>query len=190
MKPFIFRLEPLAAGNILVRLAPGREQETIARIQQFYAAFNPGLTLTYHFLDEDFQAQYAAERRVGVLAQYFAGLAILISCLGLFGLTAFTAERRRKEIGIRKVLGASEFSIVYLLSSDLTKLVGVAILLALPVSYVVVKQWLQSFEYRITLEYWYFLGAGLVAVSVAWLTIGAQAWKASRTNPTLCLRDE
>jgi putative ABC transport system permease protein len=190
VKPYIFRLEPLAAGNILVRLAPGREQETIRRIQQFYAAFNPGLTLTYHFLDEDFQAQYAAERRVGVLAQYFAGLAILISCLGLFGLTAFTAERRRKEIGIRKVLGASEFSIVYLLSSDLTKLVGVAILLALPVSYVVVKQWLESFEYRISLGVWYFLGAALVAVAVAWLTIGAQAWKASRASPILSLRDE
>ncbi|WP_046243270.1 ABC transporter permease [Hymenobacter terrenus] len=190
VKPFIFRLEPLAAGTILVRLAPGREQETIGRLQRFYSAFNPGQTLTYHFLDEDYQAQYAAERRVGVLAQYFAGLAILISCLGLFGLTAFTAERRRKEIGIRKVLGASEFSIVYLLSSDLTKLVGVAILLALPVSYVVVKRWLESFEYRIALEAWYFLGAGLVAVSVAWLTIGAQAWKASRANPTLSLRDE
>lgn len=190
VKPFIFRLEPKAAGTILVRLAPGREQETIARLQRFYSDFNPGQTLTYHFLDGDYQAQYAAERRVGVLAQYFAGLAILISCLGLFGLTAFTAERRRKEIGIRKVLGASEFSIVYLLSSDLTKLVGVAILLALPVSYVVVKQWLASFEYRVALEYWYFLGAGLVAVLVAWLTIGAQAWQASRINPTLCLRDE
>jgi hypothetical protein len=189
VKPFIFRLEPKAAGTILVRLAPGREQETIARLQRFYSDFNPGQTLTYHFLDGDYQAQYAAERRVGVLAQYFAGLAILISCLGLFGLTAFTAERRRKEIGIRKVLGASEFSIVYLLSSDLTKLVGVAILLALPVSYVVVKQWLASFEYRVALEYWYFLGAGLVAVLVAWLTIGAQAWQASRINPTLCLRD-
>jgi ABC-type antimicrobial peptide transport system permease subunit len=190
VKPLIFRLEPKATTTILVRLAPGREQETIAQLRQLYAAFNPGQTLTYHFLDDDFQAQYAAERRVGVLAQYFAGLAILISCLGLFGLTAFTAERRRKEIGIRKVLGASEFSIVYLLSSDLTKLVGVAILLALPVSYVVVKQWLASFEYRIALEVWYFLGAGLVAVFVAWLTIGAQAWQASRTNPILCLRDE
>lgn len=191
VKPFIFRLEPLAVGTILVRLAPGQEQETIARIQQFYAAFNPGRTLpTYHFLDESYQALYAGERRVGVLARYFAGLAILISCLGLFGLTAFTAERRRKEIGIRKVLGASEFSIVYLLSSDLTKLVGVAILLALPVSYVAVKQWLESFEFRIALEAWYFLGAGLIAVAVAWLTIGAQAWKASRTNPILSLRDE
>jgi ABC-type antimicrobial peptide transport system permease subunit len=190
VKPFIFRLEPQAAGTVLVKLAPGREQETLRRLQQFYAAFNPGLTLDYHFLDEDYQAQYAGERRVAVLANYFAGLAILISCLGLFGLTAFTAEKRRKEIGIRKVLGASELNIVYLLSSDLTKLVGVAILLALPISYVVVKRWLEGFEYRIALEYWYFLGAGLLAVSVAWLTISTQALKAARVNPTLCLRDE
>ena len=190
VRPFVFRLEPKAVGTVLVRLAPGREQETIGRLRQFYAAFNPGYTLTHRFLDEDYQAQYASERRLGVLAQYFAGLAILISCLGLFGLTAFTAEKRRKEIGIRKVLGASELSIVYLLSSDLTKLVGVAILLALPVSYVVVKQWLDDFEYRIGLEYWYFLGAGLVALALAWLTLGTQAWQASRTTPPLCLRDE
>ncbi|QJX47033.1 FtsX-like permease family protein [Hymenobacter taeanensis] len=191
VKPFIFRLEPLTAGTILVRLAPGREKETIGRVQQFYAAFNPGQTpLTYHFLDEDYQAQYAAERRVGALAQYFAGLAILISCLGLFGLTAFTAEKRRKEIGIRKVLGASELSIVYLLSRDLTKLVGLGILLALPLSYLVVRHWLDSFEYRITLHAWYFLGAGLLAVTVAWLTISTQALQAARLNPTQSLRDE
>ncbi|GAB3242633.1 ABC transporter permease [Hymenobacter seoulensis] len=190
VKPFIFRLDPLTAGTVLVRLAPGREQETIGRIQQFYAAFNPGQTLTYHFLDENYQAQYAAERRVGVLAQYFAGLAILISCLGLFGLTAFTAEKRRKEIGIRKVLGASELSIVYLLSRDLTKLVGVGILLALPLSYLVVRHWLDGFQYRIPLQAWHFLGAGLLAVTVAWLTICTQALQAARLNPTLSLRDE
>ncbi|PJJ54924.1 ABC transporter permease [Hymenobacter chitinivorans] len=190
VKPLIFRLEPTATTTILVRLAPGREQETIAQLRQLYAAFNPGQTLTYHFLDGDYQVQYAAERRVGVLASYFAGLAILISCLGLFGLTAFTAEKRRKEIGIRKVLGASELSIVYLLSRDLTKLVGVGILLALPLSYLVVKQWLDDFEYRITLQAWYFLGAGLLAVTVAWLTISTQALQAARLNPTQSLRDE
>ncbi|MCB2408834.1 ABC transporter permease [Hymenobacter lucidus] len=191
VKPFIFRLEPQTAGTILVRLAPGREQETIGRIQQFYAAFNPGQTpLTYHFLDEDYQAQYASERRVGVLARYFAGLAILISCLGLFGLTAFTAERRRREIGIRKVLGASEASIVYLLSRDLTRLVLVAIVVALPISYWVVQQWLNGFEYRIALRLWYFAGAGVLALVVAWLTISTQAIRAARVAPTLYLRDE
>ncbi|UOG73043.1 ABC transporter permease [Hymenobacter tibetensis] len=190
VEPFIFRLEPQAAGTVLVKLTPGREQETIQAIQRFYQQFNPGLTLDYQFLDAAHQAQYASERRVAVLSRYFAGLAIIISCLGLLGLTAFTAERRRKEIGVRKVLGASELSIVYLLSSDLTKLVVVAIVLALPVSYLVVSQWLNSFEYRITLEFWYFLGAGLLALLVAWLTVGTQAMRAARVNPVLCLRDQ
>ncbi|HEX8349369.1 MAG TPA: FtsX-like permease family protein, partial [Hymenobacter sp.] len=190
VEPFVFRLEPQAAGTVLVKLAPGREQETIKALQQFYQQFNPGLTLDYQFLDADYQAQYASERRVAVLSRYFAGLAIVISCLGLLGLTAFTAERRRKEIGVRKVLGASEFSIVYLLSSDLTKLVVVAITLALPISYLVVSQWLNSFEYRIALHFWYFLGAGLLALLVAWLTVGTQAMRAARVNPVLCLKDE
>ncbi|WP_133272443.1 ABC transporter permease [Hymenobacter radiodurans] len=190
VEPFIFRLEPQAAGTVLIKLTPGREQETIKAIQQFYEQFNPGLTFDYQFLDAAYQAQYASERRVAVLSRYFAGLAIVISCFGLLGLTAFAAEKRRKEIGMRKVLGASELSIVYLLSSDLTKLVVVAIGVALPISYLVVSQWLNSFEYRIELEFWYFLGAGLLALLVAWLTVGTQAVRAARVNPVLCLRDE
>ncbi|HEX8424817.1 ABC transporter permease [Hymenobacter sp.] len=190
VEPFLFRLEPSAVTMLLVKLAPGQEQATIRQLQQLYTAYNAGFTLNYHFLDDDYQAQYAAERRVGVLAKYFAGLAVLISCLGLFGLTAFTAERRRKEIGIRKVLGASELSVVYLLSSDLTKLVLVAVVLALPVSYLVIRQWLDSFEYHIPLQLWYFVGASLLPLVVAWLTISTQALKAARVNPTLCLRDE
>ncbi|MDF7815641.1 ABC transporter permease [Hymenobacter sp. YC55] len=190
VEPFIFRLEPKAAGTVLVKLAPGSDKETIRRLQQFYKAYNAGLTLDYQYLDAEYQAQYASERRVAVLSRYFAGLAILISCLGLLGLTAFTAEKRRKEIGVRKVLGASELSIVYLLSRDLTKLVVVAIVLALPISYLLVRHWLDSFEYRIALEFWYFLGAGLLALLVAWLTVGTQAVRAARIDPALCLRDE
>ncbi|OUJ68389.1 ABC transporter permease [Hymenobacter crusticola] len=188
--PFIFRLEPKAAGTVVVKLAPGQDKETIRQLQQFYKAYNAGMTLDYQYLDAEYQAQYASERRVAVLSRYFASLAILISSLGLWGLTAFTAEKRRKEIGVRKVLGASEFSIIYLLSRDLTKLVIVAIALALPISYLLVRHWLDSFEYRIALEFWYFLGAGLLALLVAWLTVGAQAVRAARIDPALCLRDE
>jgi ABC-type antimicrobial peptide transport system permease subunit len=110
--------------------------------------------------------------------------------LGLFGLAAFTAERRRKEIGIRKVLGASRSSIVYLLSGDFTKLVGVAICISLPLSYLIVKQWLNNFEYRIDLEWWYFVGAGLAALVIAWLTVSTQAVKAASVNPVHSLKDE
>ncbi|RDC65531.1 ABC transporter permease [Adhaeribacter pallidiroseus] len=188
--PLLFTLEPETATVVLAKLAAGQEQETISQIQQFYREFNPGFVFDFQFLDEDYQAQYVAEQRVAALSRYFAGLAILISCLGLFGLAAFTAERRRKEIGVRKVLGASAFSIVYLLSGEFTKLVVTAIVIALPVSYLIVKHWLNSFAYQITLEPWYFIGAGLLALVVAWLTVGLQAVKAAKINPVHCLRDE
>jgi ABC-type antimicrobial peptide transport system permease subunit len=188
--PFMFTLEPETATVILARIEADQEKETLARLQQFYKTFNPGFVFDYRFLDDDYQAQYVAEQRVAALSKYFAGLAILISCLGLFGLAAFTAERRRKEIGIRKVLGASEFSIVYLLSSEFTKLVLAAIGIALPVSYLISKNWLQNFEYRIALEWWYFIVAGLMALLVAWLTVGTQAVKAATINPVHTLKDE
>jgi len=121
---------------------------------------------------------------------YFAAIAILISCLGLFGLAAFTAERRRKEIGIRKILGSGEFRIIYMLSSDFTKMVLVAIAIVLPISYFIATEWLGSFAYRIDLEWWYFVGAGLAALFIAWLTVGVQAVRAANINPTQCLRNE
>ena len=141
-------------------------------------------------MDEDYQNLYAAEKRVQILSQYFAGLAILISCLGLLGLAAFTAERRIKEIGIRKILGSSEFGIVYLLSADFTKMVIVSIVIALPTSYLLTRNWLDSFAYKIELEPWYFIGAGLLALFVAWLTVCTQTIKAARMNPTNSLRSE
>lgn len=189
VKPLFIRIDQLT-GTIVVKVKAGKEKETLRQLQQFYQAYNSGFTFDYRFLDADYQAQYAAEKQVAVLSRYFAGFAVLISCLGLFGLTAFTAERRRKEIGIRKVLGASERSILYLLSSDFTKLVMVAIGIGLPVSYFLIKHWLDNFAYRIALTPWYFVGAGLVTLLVAWLTVGTQAAKAARINPTDCLRDE
>ena len=135
IKPLFFRLETETSPKVMAKIKAGREREAIERLQEFYTRFNPGYVLDYKFLNEDYQELYAAEQRVAVLSRYFAGLAILISCLGLFGLAAFTAERRLKEIGVRKVLGASELNIVYLLSSDFTKLVLASILAALPLSF-------------------------------------------------------
>ncbi len=190
VKPFFFRLLPKDAEKVLVKIVPGRERETIEKLQDFYATFNPGYTFDYQFLDDEYQALYAAEQRVSSLSRYFAGITILISCLGLFGLAAFTAQRRLKEIGIRKILGSTEAGIVYLLTSDFTKMVGIAILIALPVSYVLSRHWLQGFAYRIDLAWWYFAGAGLAALLIAWFTVGLQTVKASRVNPSQCLKDE
>lgn len=148
--PMFFLLKPQFTELIAVKIAGGQEVSTLENLERFYKQHNPGFAFDYQFLDEDYQAQYGAEMRVSTLSRFFAGIAILISCLGLFGLAAFTAERRRKEIGIRKVLGASEFRVVYLLSEDFSKLVLLAILIALPFSYVFTKQWLDNFAYKIS----------------------------------------
>lgn len=190
VKPFFFRLTPKDYNRVMVRIDADNQKETLQNIQSFYQSFNPGYALDYTFLDADYQAQYAAEQRVATLSKYFAALAIIISCLGLFGLASFTAERRLKEIGIRKVLGSSVFGIVYLLSGDFTKIVLMAVVFALPLSYVAITRWLSSFAYRVELEWWYFAGAGFIALGIAWLTVGIQAFKAARLNPVKCLRDE
>ena len=187
--PFFFRFSE-EEGNVLVKLKAGSEQETLRKLEKFYQAYNVGLPFEYHFLEEEYDTLYASEQRVGTLSRYFAGIAILISCLGLFGLASYTAERRIKEIGIRKVLGSSQAGIIYLLSGDFTKMVLLAILVAIPLSYHVVKNWLDGFAYRIDLEPVYFAGAALTALLVAWLTVGIQTFKASRVNPTQCLRSE
>ncbi|WP_159467902.1 ABC transporter permease [Dyadobacter sp. 3J3] len=190
VKPLFFRLSQGSTYIIMAKIAAGKEKLVLASMGELYKKYNPGFSLDYKFLDQEYQAQYAAEQRVAALSKYFAGLAILISCLGLFGLAAFTAERRLKEIGIRKVLGSSVFSIVYLLSSDFTKLVIAAIVIALPVSYFITGYWLKSFALHIDLEVWYFLGAGIAALAIAWATVGMQAVKAANVNPLECLKSE
>lgn len=174
----------------MVRIKAGTEKETIAALQSIYKDFNAGTNFEYRFLDQDFQEQYVSEKRVSSLSRYFASLAIIISCLGLFGLASFTTQRKLKEIGIRKVLGASEWRIVYSLSKDFIKPVLIAILIGLPLSYVLTKQWLDTFAYRIDLQVWYFAGAGFTALFISWFTVCTQAIKASLKNPVQCLRDE
>ncbi len=190
VSPMFFILAPVHTQRVIAKLASGTERETIARLQKFYKAYNPGFDLDYRFIDEDYHAQYASEERVGTLSRYFAVLAILISCLGLFGLATFTAERRIKEIGIRKVLGSSALNIVYLLSADFTKIVLIAIVIALPASYILSTFWLNNFAYKIPLSWWYFVSGGCIALLISWLTVGVQAIKAAYVNPAKCLRDE
>ncbi|HYF68926.1 MAG TPA: ABC transporter permease [Ohtaekwangia sp.] len=190
VKPLFFILAPEYAEKIMVKIEARKTAETLAQLKHFYQQYNPGFIFEYRFLDEDNAMQYAAEQRVATLSKYFSGLAILISCLGLFGLAAFTVERRLKEIGIRKALGASEFGIVYLLSGDFTKMVLTAIVIALPISYLLVKQWLEGFAFKIELEWWYFISSGIIALLIAWITVGLQTIKAARVNPADCLKDE
>jgi putative ABC transport system permease protein len=189
IEPAFFQAYP-ESKNIMVKVHAGSAQTTLRSLEKLYHQFSPGLTFDYKFMDTDYQALYAAEQRVGILSRYFAIIAILISCLGLFGLAAFTAERRIKEIGIRKILGATDVRIVGLLSADFTKMVLVAIVIALPISYFVGLKWLESFAYRIDLEWWYFISAGLAALLIAWFTVGVQTFRAARINPTECLRSE
>lgn len=185
-----FVLKPQDTWVIMAKIASGNEQATLKGIQVLHDEFNPGFNFDYEFLDQNYAAQYQDEQRIATLSRYFATLAIIISCLGLFGLAAFTAERRIKEIGIRKILGSSTGNIVRLLSGDFTKMVVIAILIALPISYFIAADWLQGFEYRIGLQWWFFASAGLVALLIAWLTVGFQTLKAATVNPSQCLRSE
>ena len=190
VQPMFFKFKPEHTNRIMVKISAGKEQSTIAALQDFYENYNPGYTFDYKFLDQDYQAQYVSENRVAMLSRYFALLAILISCLGLFGLAAFTAERKLKEIGIRKVLGASELNIIYTLSKDFTIPVIVAIFIALPISYVLTTYWLNSFAYRIELQLWYFVAAGFLALFISWLTVSLQAFKAAHADPIKCLKQD
>lgn len=192
VKPSFFKLDDWGHGmqKAAVKIQSGREKETLAALQSFYKSYNPGYEFAYTFIDAEYQALYEAEERVGVLSKYFAGLAILISCLGLFGLSAFSAERRTKEIGIRKTLGASELGIARLLTSEFTKLVIFALIIGLPISYYMVEYWLAQYAYKIDLEWWYFAGAGLVTLMVALVTVSFQSLKAAFMNPVNALRSE
>lgn len=190
IKPLFFVLRPEWTHTVMVKIKAGWEKIALGKLHKFYERYNPGMDFDYKFLDDTYTAQYAAEERVSILAKYFAGLAILISCLGLFGLATFNAERRRKEISIRKVLGQSVIQVTVMLSSEFAKLVLVSITIALPIAYLLANNWLSGFAYRIPLQIWYFLGAGLVALSIAILTVGGQAIKAANNNPVEGLRDE
>lgn len=190
VKPLFLFLNPHRTNNVILKIDAGKEQEVINALQDFYHTYNPGYTLDYQFLDQEYQAQYVAENRVSVLSKYFGGLAVLISCLGLFGLATFTAERRTKEIGIGKTLGASAAGIVMLLSGEFVQLVGIAIVIAFPISFYFTQNWLEGFAYRIDLEWWYFIAAGLLTVIIALLTVGFQSVKAALMNPVESLRSE
>ena len=178
------------AYKIMVRIKNDHQKETIAQIQHLYESYNPGFPFTYSFLDEAYQKQYETETRVSTLSEYFSVLAILISCLGLFGLVAFTAQKRQKEIGIRKVIGASVNSITFMLTKDFLGLVFIAVLIAFPLSWYLMDRWLSSFAYRINISPLVFLIAIASVILITILTVSFQAIKAALANPVKSLRSE
>lgn len=176
--------------NLLVRFQSG---DVTGTMKQLEAAFNESLPTSafdYTFLDANLEKMYRSEQQTAKIMLYTAGLAILISCLGLFGLSAFTTERRTKEIGVRKVLGASVASITGLLTRDFLKLVLVAIVIATPVAWYFMQRWLADFAYRIEIQWWMFALAGLLALGVAFLTVSFQSVRAAVANPVKALRNE
>lgn len=177
-------------GAVLVKLAAGPVTERIQAIEQQWKEVNPMVPFTYSFLDEDIDQQYQAEERLGILVGSFSLIVLLVACLGLFGLSAYTAELKKKEIGIRKVLGASTTGIVQMLSKEFIILVAVALAIALPAGWYVAMRWLQSFAYQMDLSVWYFVAAGATCLGIAWLTVSWQSIKAAMANPVDSLRAE
>ncbi len=190
IQPAVFLLEPDNAGNMFVKLKSGRTKEALASLHTGFTETLPNLPLHYDFVDEEYAAEYKSETLTGTLAYYFAIISILISCLGLFGLATFMAKQRTKEIGIRKVLGASVTSIITLVSKDLMKLVLLAVLIASPVAYYFMGTWLQGFAYKIQIHWSVFVITGGFAILITLLTVGWQSIKSANADPVKSLRTE
>ncbi|HSK12223.1 MAG TPA: FtsX-like permease family protein, partial [Phnomibacter sp.] len=178
------------AGAMAFRVSAGEVQPLIAKIETTFKGMAAGKPFSYRFLDDAFDEMYRAEQRVGKLALSFSVLAIFIACLGLFGLATFMAQQRVKEIGVRKVLGASVLNIVRLLSNDFVKLVFVASVIAFPLSWYFMHKWLQDFAYRTSINWWVFVLAGALGLAIALVTVSFQAVKAALANPVKSLRTE
>ena len=195
-KPIQQPIEPLIlrpnkyGGFIFVRTKPGGTEATIKTLEKICQQLNPAYPFDYAFLDEDLANLYKGEQRIGSLFNVFAILAIFISCLGLYGLSAFIAEQRTKEIGVRKILGASVFNIVYLLSGNFTRVILIAIIIALPISWYAVHQWLQGFAFHIEIGWGIFVLGALAALIVAWCTVSYESIKSAVSNPVNSLRSE
>ena len=173
---------------VLIRIEPERISETIGRIEEIWNDVDSRYPLDYTFLDEDFDALYRTDRQLGEIFAVFAFLAIFVACLGLLGLASFSIQQRTREIGIRKVVGSSVSGIVMLLSKDFMKYVLLANLIAWPLAYFVMSNWLQNYAYASEIRFEWFLAGGMLALAIAWLTIGAHALAASRRNPVNALR--
>jgi len=191
VQPTFFFVNPGWANVVTIRLKPSASlQEGIARVETIFKKYNPSAPFEYKFIDDEYAEKFEDEKRIGNLASFFAILAVFISCLGLFGLASFVAEQRTKEIGVRKVLGASVFNLWKMLSKEFVNLVIISCFIAIPLAWYFLHQWLQKYSYRTTISVWLFLFAGLGAMMITLITVSYQAIKAALMNPTNCLRSE
>lgn len=189
-EPAMFFYRPERAHYFMLKIEEGMELQTIEKVEALYNAFNPGYPFEPKFVDQDYQAMYESEMRVAQLSKLFAGLAILISCLGLFGLTIFQVQRKVKEIGIRKVLGCTSLNLALSMTYSFTKAVFLAIIIAVPLSYYLGLRWLETYADSVSLSWWTFAIAALASILISWLTVGSQTLKAANVNPVETLKDE
>jgi ABC-type antimicrobial peptide transport system permease subunit len=180
------------AGNVaIVKIHPTQNvKDALNKIETVFKKFNPEQPFEYQFVDDDYAKKFGNEERIGTLSTVFAMLAIIISCLGLFGLASFVAEQRTKEIGVRKVLGASAFHVWNLLSKDFVMLVIISFLIATPLAYYFTHQWLLNYDYRTEVSWWIFIGSGFGALLITVLVVSFQSIKAAVANPVKSLRTE
>lgn len=188
IEPLAMFFNPNGGGNLAVKFNASNVSQTVSFIQSSWDEVFPNSPLEYQFFDEEFGQQFASDERFGRLVFSFTWLAIFIACLGLFGLSAFTAEQKTKEIGVRKVLGASVGGIVMLLSKQFSQLIMVAIILATPLAYYLMSQWLSDYEYRVDINWMWFVISGIVALLIALITVVFQSVKAANINPSKSLR--
>jgi len=188
--PLVMTYNPGMEGNFIVKTRTKDLAGLVSTMEKEWTALKPGMPFSYSFLDDRFNKTYTFEQHIGLTLGIFAGLTIFVACLGLFGLATFTAERRTKEIGIRKVLGASSASIIGLLSKEFVRLVTIAFLIAAPIAWLVMDHWLRDFPYRITIGWWVFALAALLAIVITLLTVGVRALRAALANPADSLRTE
>jgi ABC-type antimicrobial peptide transport system permease subunit len=195
-KPVNQAIEPLVlrytnrGGFVVIRASPADIQNIIVSLQGVFQDVYPNFPFSYGFVDQDLSKLYVAEQQMGKLFNVFSVVSIIVSCLGLFGLATFATQKRLKEIGVRRVLGASAAGIVAMLAKDFVKLVAVALLVAFPVAWWAMNRWLDSYVYRIDVSWWMFALAGVMALLIAFLTISYQSVKAALTNPVESLRSE
>jgi len=190
IEPVVLFNNPQYFGSVLVHVAPNALPGVLSSIQKTWRSYTPMRPFNYSFLDDEYDAMYRTEQKLGALMSLFCGIAILITCLGLLGLMTFIVVHRTKEIGIRKILGASVVSITAMLSKDFLKLVVIAIIIASPVAWYFMNNWLQDFAYRINIGWYIFLITGVAALLIAFITISFQSIKAAVANPVKSLRTE
>jgi putative ABC transport system permease protein len=190
IEPVVMMIYPPAASKVAVKLSGDNMESSVQQIRQIWNKFSPDYPLDYVFLDDTFQKMYEAERKLKSLLSVFTGLAVSVACLGLLGLAAYSAQRRRKEISIRKVLGASSMRVAMMLTLELIKLVCISLLIATPIAWQIMSSWLTDFSYRITQDISIFGLAAFIAILVATLTVGTQALKAAMTTPVKNLKQD